>query len=197
MTERRMSLIGFGLTIAVIVGAVALLNVGVVPADTAAAAECKGGGGDGESPSSTPSPSSSPTEEDDGLPITIPPPGEEDTSTSAQPTGSPSEPDRPEQQRCPTKVTIDSKRAGATRAATEFFGRLKSPENMCERGRRVLLKKDRKTGKDRTVGETLSKRSGKWTIRERRAKGRYYALAPKERRPRVICLKGRSKTIKV
>ena len=59
MNEQRRRFLGFGLTIAVVVGAIGILNVGISPA----AAECKatGGGGASPTPTSTTQPSGSPT----------------------------------------------------------------------------------------------------------------------------------------
>ena len=95
-------------------------------------------------------------------------------------------------------MTINYERSDATSQATDFFGALKSPNSQCERGRQVSLKKVKK-GRDRTVGSTISKRSGKWRIREARARGRYYAKTAKRTLsgPGVVCQAGRSKTIRV
>ena len=190
--------LGFGLTVAVVSASIAILNV--TPAVTAAA-ECESttGGGGGGGGGGSPSPSdgtASPSESDDGgLPITLPPIGGED---SPSPSGTPSEPpggdDEP--QRCRTKLTINFSRSRGSSAAVTFKGRVKSQSKECKGGRNVLLKKIRK-GKKRTVGRTVSKRSGAWSIQKRRAKGRYFAKARKRSVGNVRCLAGKSRRIRV
>ena len=75
-----------------------------------------------------------------------------------------------------------------------FKGKVKSDNSDCEAGRKVALKRKKK-GKDPTVGNTVSKRSGSWTIKEPNARGRYYAKAAKRTVGSVTCLVGKSKTI--
>lgn len=225
MTQQRMRHVGFALTVMVIVASVAVLNVGVVPAAAECRKSNGGGGGGGGSPSPTtsgspsasagespsseaarnlpiaaqttgsPSPSGSSTR-GGGLPVN-PTSLLGDDEETATPTSSGRPPGGTSGQRCPTKVTIDYERSGATSAAADFFGAVRSPNGKCKKGRDVVLKKDRRKGKDPIVGSTVSKRKGKWRIREPRARGRYYAKAKPRKLSGILCEAGRSKTIRV
>jgi hypothetical protein len=76
-----------------------------------------------------------------------------------------------------------------------FKGKVKSPETDCERGRKVTLKKKKK-GPDATAGSSVSRRNGGWSVREPRAKGRYYALVAKQKVGTTTCGRAESRTIK-
>lgn len=199
MTRSISRLVGLALTFFVIAASVAILNV--TPAETAQAAceESSGGGGGGGGGGQTPSGSSSPSPTDDddgGLPLTPPPlPGGEDEESST-PSGSPSRPpgEDDEPQRCATTVTIAADRSRASSTTVNFHGALRSKNSVCESGRKIALKR-KKTGPDRTVGNTISNRRGKWTVKEPNARGRYYAVAARRKVGSVNCLAGRSKTI--
>ncbi len=223
MSERTMRRVALGLTLAVVLGAIGILNVGRAP--SVKAAECKaadGGDGGGESPSPTESgspsespspsgpqglipapaqtsPSPSPSPSNTGGIITLPPilPSES-ASPSGSPSPSPSEGRGGE--RCPSKVTIRYKRVGTrtTDPRDHFKGRVRSPENACVRRRQVLLRHKRR-GSFRTVARTVTKRNGRWRIDQPGAKGRYYAKASEDskRSGRLECRSGRSRTIRV
>jgi hypothetical protein len=153
-----------------IAAGIAVLNFG----GGAIAQECGGGGSPSPSPSTT---SPTPTETG-GLPITPPitlPPGG-GSSTTPAPTGSTSTPgggSGPQETiECDSEITI--RFAGRT---DTFKGAVNSDENVCERGRRVILKRV-KAGPDKTVGRTTTNQRGRWNIKERNARGRYYAQTP-------------------
>ena len=182
--------LGIGITIAVIASVVALFNV---TPGTTAAAECKGDPGEGgrgtPSGSATPSPSES---DDDPLPIpTLP--GEEEDSPSATPSSS-QPPGGSGSRRCPTNLTISYERSRASSSTVAIKGKVRSPESDCEGARDVTLKK-KKSGPDRTVGSTVSRANGAWSIRERNARGRYYAVVAKRKVGSTTCLAGTSRTI--
>ncbi|HYI44541.1 MAG TPA: hypothetical protein VE174_03655 [Actinomycetota bacterium] len=228
MTEQRTRFLGFGLTIAVVVGAIGILNVGISPA----AAECSAtGGGSSPTPTSTTQPSgsgsptgaqtapvdqlpvpaqstaspsgsgsASPSSTDDGpLPnLSTILPGEDESSASptGSGTGTPQgSPTSGQGQDCPTKVSINYKAASTrtTDPRDRFGGKVKSPNQNCERGRDVILKKVRKSGKAKTVGRTVSQRDGAWKIRGVKPKGRFFATAPARDVGDVSCRKGKSK----
>ena len=202
MSERIKQKLGFVVAAAMVLAGVAVLNVGA-GASTAAATECEpdGGSGGGESPSpsgsASPSPSESETEEP--FPPTLPPivPSE---SESESPSASPSESEG-QARRCESEITINYR--GPNRQnpeRREFSGRVRSDEDACESGRKVLLKKKR-PGRDKTVDTTVTNDRGTWRVPVRRANGRYYAQTPQERvasdQGRVTCGAARSTTIKV
>ena len=175
--------VGVLAALSLFVGSIAVLNIGgLVPASTAAE-ECGSSGGG--------SPSPSPSESDDGgLPIpTLPIPGDE------SPSPSPSE-SNGEQVRCESSVTISFRGPTPDRPRSEFRGAVSSQETDCERGRRVIVKKVRR-GPDRSVGNTLTNRRGRYVVRVNRADGRYYAKATRsEVAGNVVCLPARSRTIR-
>lgn len=218
MSDRTHSVLGL-VTAGLIMGsAVAVLNLGA-PNLSSAAARCKGGG----SPSPSPSPSASETSQADapvpaqttGTPSpsgsaspspsrssTFPPP----LPTLPLPSGSQSPSPTPTKSggasaRCPTRVTIEYDAPGPPDPKrAEFSGAVKSPQDECESGRRVILKKER-SGKDQTVSRTVSNARGKWSVQTRGSDGTFYAVAPKERTATdegpVVCEEGRSKSLKV
>lgn len=83
---------------------------------------------------------------------------------------------------------------------TRFSGAVRSDRSACERGRRVILKLDRASGKDRTAGATTTNRRGKWAITQVGRGKRYYAKTPRQevviRGATVVCLGDRSRTIR-
>ncbi len=131
----------------------------------------------GGSPTGSPSPS--------GQPST--PPGQ--MTGSPSPTDSPS----PSSDRARTRVTIDWRRG-------EFLGRVRSRVARCERGRRVILKRETR-GEDVTEGTTKSNRRGGWQIAFKQPRGRFYAIAKAKTVTNAEgdtsrCRKGESKTIR-
>jgi hypothetical protein len=150
------------------------------------------------SPSGSGSASPSSTD-DEPLPnLTTLLPGEDESSASptGSGTGSPQASPTSGGQDCPTKISITYKRASTrtTDPRDHFGGKVKSPNQNCERGRDVILKKVRKSGKAKTVGQTVSQRDGAWKIRGVKPKGRFYATAPAREVGDISCRKGKSKT---
>ena len=198
MTQSLSRYVGLALAFFVIAASVAILNV--TPAETAQA-QCQessgggGGGGGGASPSGSSTPSPSGGGGGGGLPVTIPPIPPEDEESST-PSGSPSNPpgEDNEPQRCSTNITIAADRARASSTTVNFHGSVRSKNSVCERGRKISLKR-KKAGPDLTVGNTISNRRGKWSVKEPNARGRYYAVGAKRKVGSVNCLAGRSKTI--
>jgi len=224
LIQRRMRRIGFGLSIAVVACAIGILNM-PIPGGTAIAAECPSGGGGGggsTSPSPSSSGSSSPSSQDqdgvvENLPLPVQSSGSPSPSGSSSggplpnltsllpggdsgspsPSGSSSSPPPSESgPECATSVTIKYVRASqrTTDPRDHFEGKVKSPNSDCTKGRDVVLKKVAK-GKAKTVGRTVSSRSGAWKIRGVKPKGKFYALAKPRKVGDVTCKKGKSKTI--
>lgn len=101
----------------------------------------------------------------------------------------------------PTKVKVPTDVSLRYRNGA-FRGKVSSGEADCRRNRRVVVKKVRKGGRDRTVGKATSNRRGKWKLVEDGARGRFYAVA--QRRVltasdggKTVCLAGRSTTVRV
>ena len=96
-----------------------------------------------------------------------------------------------------TAVTIRYNRKARPPA---FKGAVATDFEGCSNGRRIVLKKKR-PGKDRVVGRDLSNSKGNWKIVKRRARGRYYAVAPRKQfevnNATVICNRDTSVTITV
>lgn len=164
----------------------------------AAAPRCSGGdGGGGGSPSPTPTSTSNPGP----LPTLPLPTG----SSSASPTGSPSPSEPPEQAPAPAMTTPVGTPTGSpsetpvnpppdstTRCESKitieyngnrqrFSGEVKSAKRICERGRRVFLKRDRNEGRDPTVATTVTNREGKYQIPLPDRNGRrFYAQTPRQ-----------------
>ena len=96
----------------------------------------------------------------------------------------------------PTDVTIKFKRRKHL-----FSGDLKSRFAGCEGSRKIKLWQVRK-GPDRKAGKDTTGSDGSWSIKRRRAHGKYYAVGlPKTLATtsgdQIDCQKGKSKTIKV
>ena len=155
-----------------------------------AGTRCSGGSGQA-TPTPTPTesedPGPVPTEVPSGLPVPIP--GQTET---ASPTPSPTSGG---DERCRSEITIryDLER-------TRFSGAVRSDKASCERGRRVILKLDRASGKDRTVGTTTTDRRGRWAVTQVGRGKRYYAQTPRQKvvgpGGNVICLGDRSRSIR-
>ncbi len=143
------------------------------------------------SASSTASPSASPT---GPLPIPIPtiqpqragaeqlqtptPSGSPSGIPSPRPSGSVSPTPTPRPDRgpaCRSSISINFKTVerGGT-PVSRWSGRVSSPANECEPGRRVTLFKERE-GRDKVVDRTVSKRRGRWLIIAKQEPGRFYA----------------------
>ena len=190
-----------------------------------AAAECPsggGGGGGGGSPtptssgSSQPSPSGSSAGELVNAPLPVQSSGSPSPSgsssgggplpnlssilpggsSSPSSTGSSSPPPSSGGPACPTDVTIKYVRVSQRTSdpRDHFEGKVKSPNSDCVKGRDVTLKKVAKPN-PKTVGRTVSQKSGTWKIRGVKPKGRFYAVAKPRKVGDVTCKKGKSKTI--
>ena len=167
----------------------------------------------GQSPSPTPSGSPSATASPTGTPSTTPTsadmpdpalttPGHEGSPTvtpSGTPTGSPSGSpvtSPPESTtRCESKITLSY-----SGNRQRFSGEVRSDEVACERGRRVLLKRDRKSGTDRTVATTVTNRRGRYVIPQPDRQGnRFYTKTPRQtvtsRGQEIVCLADRSRSV--
>ncbi len=196
MTESIKQTLGFVVAAAMVLAGIAVLNVG--SAASSLATECEGGAGGG-SPSPTGSASPSPTETDDGLP-SLPPILPSRTTESPSPTASDTGPTQA--RRCESEITINFRGPNRERPERrEFAGRVRSDEDACEAGRKVVLKKDRRDRRDLIVDTTLTNDRGTWRVPVRRANGRYYAKTPQEKVPsdqgRVTCGADRSQAIRV
>jgi hypothetical protein len=99
--------------------------------------------------------------------------------------------------RFPTTVTIRYNRKASPPA---FKGAVATDFEGCSNQRRIILKKKR-PGRDRVVGRDLSNNKGNWAIAKRRARGRFYAIAPRKQfeanGATVICNRDESVTITV
>lgn len=154
-------------------------------------------GTDSPSPTGTASPSGSPSQTQ--TPQRAPVPAQTTTTPTSSPTASPSEspvnppPDGTE--RCESKITI-SYNGNRQR----FTGEVRSGKSVCERGRRVILKRDRKERRDRAVANTVTDREGKYRIPfASDGGGRFYTKTPRRRVTRtgddIVCQGDRSRTI--
>lgn len=194
MGERVKQKLGFVVAAVMMVAALAALNVGAPAGAQQQGCEPSGGGNETESPSP------SPTESEDPFPPSLPPiiPSESE-SESASP--SPSD-TQGQNRKCSSEITINYK--GPNREKPErrvFSGKVKSDEDACEGGRKVILKKDRKGKRDLTIDTTVTNQRGSWSIPVTRANGRYYAKTPKEKVPaddgQVTCGADKSPVVKV
>lgn len=194
MVDRNKQKFGFLIATMMMVAALGALNFGTVATAQAERCDADGGGGGNQ----TESPSPSPTESEEPFPPSLPPilP---DESESATPT--PTETSGAAR-RCDSEITINYR--GPNRKHPErrlFVGRVKSAEDACESGRKVLLKKVRKNKRDRIVGSTVTNQRGAWRVPMNRANGKYYAKIPQEKVPseegRVTCGADRSPRIRV
>ena len=103
-------------------------------------------------------------------------------------------PDEPQTITVSSRVTI-----GFNRPA--FSGKVGSERGGCESARRVVLKKKKK-GRDRPVGDDVTKGNGAWKVREGGANGKYYAVAQRKvftapNGDTIICQRGVSPTERV
>lgn len=163
MPETVKQKLGFLVAAMMMVAALAVLNIGS-PAG-AQAKPCGSGGGGNQ----TSSPSPSPTESEEPFPPSLPPiiPGDDETeSPSPTPSGGAA-------RNCSSDISLRYKNK-------TFSGSVKSQEDECEVGRKVLLKKKKK-GRDRTIETTVTNNKGSFEMPVNKAKGKYYAQTPKEK----------------
>ena len=195
MAESIKQKLGFVVAAIMVVAAVGALNIGTPAGAQANGCEPDGGGGGGNQ---TESPSPSPTESEEPFPPSLPPiiPSESE-SESPSPTDS-----EGQARTCDSKITISYR--GPTRnnpERSEFAGKVTSDESACEGGRQVVVKKDRRRGRDLTVETTVTNNRGKWRAPVNRANGKYYAQTPQQRvasdEGRVTCKAAKSRTITV
>ena len=184
--------LGFPIALCLVASGVAVLNFGGAPL-SAASQECESGGQPTSSPTGGTG-TASPTGGGPGLPPVPPilPTASSSTSATSSPTGGTSRP----KTTCDSDVTIRY-----SDARNRFSGAVRSDENACERGRQVLLKKDRRGTRDRTVDSTLTTRRGTWKIGHRNPEGRFYARVTQTSKRaanggRVECNGARSRTIR-
>lgn len=190
MAENIKQKLGFVVAAMMVIAGLAVLNLGSAGAQAKACGD--GGGGGGGTPSASPSP----TEPEEPFPPPLPPIIPEETES---PSPSPSASDGP--RKCSSDITLNyqgpSKKKPARR---QFSGNVKSAEDECEKGRKVILKKLKK-GKDKTVDATVTDPKGGYKIPVARANGRYYSQTPKDnvvtRDGRVTCGAAKSKPVKV
>ncbi len=182
----------------------------------AAAPRCSGGGGGG-SPSPTPTSTSnpgplptlplptgsatpSPTPSGSASPSEPPQQAPAPALTTPTPTGSPSEspvnPPPDSTTRCESKITIEY-----NGNRQRFTGQVRSGKQICERGRRVFLKRDRDEGRDPTVATTVTNREGRYRIPLPDRNGRrFYAQTPRQMVTTaggqdIVCKGDRSRTV--
>lgn len=195
MAESGKQKLGFLVAAMMMVGALAALNLGT-PA-TAQQEACDPDGGGGGNPSESPSPS--PSESEEPFPPSIPPIIPDETESESP---SPTETAGGQGRECDSNITIGYRNPYRQEGdRPQFYGRVRSQEDACESGRKVLLKKARNGKRDLTVDTTVTNQRGKWRIPAKRANGKFYAKTPQERVPsdqgRVTCGGDRSKGIRV
>ena len=187
MPETVKQKLGFLVAAMMMVAALAVLNIGS-PAGAQAKPCGSGGGGGGGNPTSSPSPS--PTESEEPFPPSIPPILPEETESESP---SPTETTGGEARNCSSDISLKYKNK-------TFSGSVKSQEDECEVGRKVVLKKKKK-GRDRTIETTLTSRKGAYEMPVAKAKGKYYTKTPKENVSAddgpVNCGAAKSNTVKV
>lgn len=188
MAESIKQKLGFVVAAMMVIAGLAVLNLGSAGAQAKACGDGGGGGG-------TPSASPSPTESEEPFPP-IPPIFPEDPET---PSPSPSASDGP--RKCSSDITLNYQGPSRKKPARrQFAGNVKSAEDECEKGRKVILKKLKK-GKDKIVDTTVTDPKGGYKIPVGRANGRYYSQTPKDnvvtRDGRVTCGAAKSKPVKV
>lgn len=196
MSEGIKQKFGFVVAAAMVVAALGVLNLGATANSSTECTPDGGGGGGGGTQSPSPSPSESETEEP--FPPSLPPILPTDEETSASPSPSDTE---GQARRCDSEITINYKGPNKQYPnRREFTGNVRSDEEACEAGRKVVLKRH-KRGPDQTVDTTVTNDRGRWRIPLRRANGRYYARTPQEKvasdSGRVTCGADRSKSISV
>ena len=193
MSESIKQKFGFVVAALMVVAALGVLNIG---ATARSSTECEPHGDPKPNPSGSASPS--PTESDDPFPPSLPPILPTDEETSASPSPSDSE---GQARNCGSEITINYKGPNKQYPGRrEFTGHVRSDEEACEAGRKVILKKH-KSGPDQRVDTTVTNDNGRWRIPINRANGRYYARTPQEKvasdSGRVTCGADRSKSITV
>lgn len=95
-----------------------------------------------------------------------------------------------------TNVTIHYGNIQVKAFTKEFRGRVKSPNDGCEKGRTVKVF-HRKPGPDTLVNSTTSAPNGSWSFGNDIAHGRHYAKVKSKAVGSKFCKSARSKTIKV
>lgn len=123
--------------------------------------------------------------------------------SSARPTPTPTPTPTPSpSQTTPPPPSVDREDSDISIAYRQgsFEGRVSSDRARCESGRKVTLKRVKK-GKDAAAGRDRTNRKGKYGVRERNARGRYYAqVARKQYAGRnnktIVCKAARSRTIR-
>lgn len=147
------------------------------------------------SPTGSATPSRSPSASRTPTPTPSSPSPRPTQSSSPSPSPSGSTPPPPSVQEADSDISIayDARR-------NSFKGRVTSGKARCETGRRVTIKKVKK-GKDATAGRDRTNRRGKWSLRERNPRGRYYAKVAEKsyagnNNRTIICKAARSRTIR-
>ncbi len=122
------------------------------------------------------------------------------TTPTGSPSGSPSQspvnPPPDSTTRCESKITI-----GYNGNRQRFSGEVRSAKRICERGRRVFLKRDRKGDRDRTVASTVTNSRGKYRIPLPDRNGRrFYAQTPRQTvttggGQQIVCKGDRSRSV--
>lgn len=164
------------------------LPIPTLPIPTGSATPSPSGSG---TPSPTPSASEPP---DAPAPATTTP--QNSPTPGATPSESPaSSPPPGATQQCQSKITISY-----ASNRQRFSGEVRSDKRACEAGRRVMLKRDRRSGKDRTVATTVTGRNGGWRLPlPDRSGRRFYARTPRQEvsseQGQIVCLGDRSRTI--
>lgn len=168
--------------------------------DSALAAGTECAGGTGGTPTPTPTPT--PTQSSGPLPgpvqtlLSPSPTGSASPTGTPSPSGTPTSPPPEDTTKCESRITL-SYNGNRQR----FSGEVRSDETACERGRRVLLKRDRKSGRDRTVAATVTTRRGRYEIPLPDRNGtRFYTKTPRQAittgaGEQIVCLGDRSRTV--
>ena len=191
MAESIKQKLGFVVAAMMVAAALAVLNVGSpAGAQQQRCGDGGGGGGGGGTPSASPSPTES---EEPFPPITIPPIIPEETeSSSPSPTETSSA-----ARKCSSDISLNYQ--GPTKkkpSRRSFSGKVTSAEDECEVGRKVTLKKGKKT-----VDTTLTNNKGGFKMPANRADGKYFVETPKENvvdeDGRINCGAAKSKTVTV
>jgi hypothetical protein len=162
--------------------------------DAVAQQGCTGGGG-------SPSPSASDSGGGGGLPTQIPPsippltPNGEDAPQAFDPSKKVPVVAAQQDTSCKSTITIAYKSRKKA-----FTGKVGSGEEMCERGRKVQVRKV-KRGPDPLVGRAVTNARGSYTVPHRNPKGKYYAKVAKsttenDAGEKVTCEAARSQTIR-
>jgi len=100
------------------------------------------------------------------------------TSSSPSPTPSESSPSPTPTETLPPPPVRSSTRVTINYDGNSFNGRAGSSMGQCRGGRAIVVKKKR-PGRDRAIGSDTTNRRGRYSVQERRARGTYYAVAPK------------------